>query len=116
MSIVNKINHLDLGDWGIPLACIAAVGGVAMIIGQSLKAEQDMETVVTTSPAGLSISARFIEATFNSSTEIITDEGAYLVNGVFQLSKGNPLIIEDRKSGDRYLCDKQKDACRHLAN
>lgn len=47
-------------------------------------------------------------------TQVSTSKGMFVVHGTFQLIKGNEIVIEERESGSRYLCDHSQDICSKL--
>jgi hypothetical protein len=48
-------------------------------------------------------------------TQVRSTTGSYQVDGAFQLTFGNELVIEKRADHKTYLCDKKSKSCKTLA-
>ena len=72
--------------------------------------------VVSSESAGMAQTAQFLPSIVASAstTQITTDKGTFLVDGTFQLIKGDELSIEKRASGKRYMCDHRNGICNKL--
>ena len=77
--------------------------------------EYRSSTTVHSMEAGIAELANHSPAAFGESvTSIETSKGSFVVSGIFQLLKSNPLVIETRKNGDRNLCDQAQGLCKKL--
>jgi hypothetical protein len=63
--------------------------------------------------AGLLLTARSI-STPDDVTEVETTKGTFLVSGAISAVKGNPVTLEKRRNGQRYLCDRTIPMCKRL--
>lgn len=72
--------------------------------------------VVSTESGGIAQAAQFISGSFMDAdrTQITTDKGTFVAIGTFQLIKGDEIYIENRASGERYICGRRNGACNKL--
>ena len=72
-------------------------------------------TVERTIDAGTAQDMTYSNPTIGAATSRVTSSDATMVvRGSFPLIKGNPLVIEVRGDGDRYLCDRRLEQCSPL--
>jgi hypothetical protein len=73
--------------------------------------------VVKVTDIGRMTDSTFSTGSFGSNTTTVrTDKGTYLVNGVFQATLDNPLVIELRGDDKMWLCDHRQEQCLSLSN
>jgi len=72
-------------------------------------------TVIASHRVGEGVSAQFSQGAISDSTTAVSSTGGtFLVRGAFHVIRGNPLVIEDRKNGDRMLCDHAQGLCKKM--
>lgn len=89
---------------------------VMSLIAYSVWEKQRDKKIVSSVSVGIAQTARFFPLVIRgaSTTQITTDKGMFLVNGSFQLIKGDELFIEKRASGRSYVCDYKIGECNVL--
>jgi hypothetical protein len=70
--------------------------------------------VISRESAGIAETAKFLPGGFwdEPKTKITTDKGTFLVDGTFQLFKGDELFIDKCASGRRCICDHKNNRCK----
>lgn len=74
---------------------------------------QQQKVVVSSENLGVPVNVSYIEGNFVSrgQSRIETTEGTFLVIGIFQAPKRHNLVLENRKDGSRFICDKALGDC-----
>ncbi len=97
----------------ILILLIVSVGAAIYVIGSLIIDAHMDKKVVSRESIGIAQTAQFFPSAIRnaSTTQITTDKGTFLVDGSFQLIKGDQLFIEKRASGKSYLCDGKTGDC-----
>ena len=100
---------LDRVQRGILIALIIALFLTFLVLIPSIpilyfRAKHDGEIVQSVTPAGRVISVTLYGG-FLTRSLIETDTAFYALTSGFSLGKNEPLTVEIRTNGDRYLCD-----------
>lgn len=104
---------LTLLTWAVlPLFTLFFVGFI--VRERYYGSSPESKIVDFTLDAGSATAAVFHPRFGANSTAVETDKGAYLVYGIFHLSKGQPMVLETRKNGDRMLCIQNTIDCYRL--
>jgi hypothetical protein len=103
----NRITIPTLILWAVCMVMGVYVSGSLII-----DAHRDKK-VVSIEPMGKGQSAQFMQGSFmrRSATQITSDKGVFIVEGAFQLVRGNELFLEKRASGKSYICDHKTSDC-----
>jgi hypothetical protein len=89
---------------------------LASTFAWSLWMSDRSSTVVSSTDIGATTNAHFIDGMSVDNTRVETDLGVYLVYGTFQATKGQRVVLEERKNKDRVLCVKGTRLCYHLVD
>ncbi|MCG5495554.1 hypothetical protein [Ectothiorhodospira variabilis] len=100
----------------LSLFSVVAIGLLGAAVYAMFSVLSSQLAVVNEQEVGEVINATFDRDNSNKTSSAIveTTEGIFVVDGAFQLIKGNELTIRTRGSGSRYLCDPAQDYCARL--
>lgn len=113
-KILNVLFHNDGATLGITIGLALVVLWFIYVEPRVQEWASERESIVQTVSVGKALRTEYQSSTLTKRSNVETTKGTFVVRGAFQMVRDNELVINELKSGSRFLCDEVTQSCNKL--